>query len=101
MHADYPIEVLHGAETISGSTRLDSGTAQKLVYNAISSIVMIRLGKVVDTIMIDMQLTNAKLVQRAINMIRRKYPAYSEQQVFDLLNKHERSVRNVLNHLSD
>lgn len=67
--AQFPVEVVVGPEFLTGSTRLKSGTAQKLVLNMISTAVMIRLGKVRGNKMIDMQMTNEKLVQRAIKMV--------------------------------
>ncbi|MEL6989825.1 MAG: N-acetylmuramic acid 6-phosphate etherase [Bacteroidota bacterium] len=68
-HADYPIEVIVGPEFVTGSTRMKSGTAQKLVLNMISTSVMIQLGRVVDNRMVDMQLSNNKLVDRGTKMI--------------------------------
>jgi N-acetylmuramic acid 6-phosphate etherase len=67
--AKYPIEVIVGPEFVTGSTRMKSGTAQKLVLNMISTSVMIRLGRVKGNKMFDMQLTNHKLVGRAVDMI--------------------------------
>lgn len=67
--AEFPVEVVVGPEFLTGSTRMKSGTAQKLVLNMISTAVMIRLGKVKGNKMIDMQMTNEKLVNRAIHMI--------------------------------
>jgi N-acetylmuramic acid 6-phosphate etherase len=67
--AKHPIEVVVGPEFITGSTRMKSGTAQKLVLNMISTAVMIQLGHIVGNKMYDMQLTNHKLVDRAVNMI--------------------------------
>lgn len=67
--AKYPIEVVVGPEFVTGSTRMKSGTAQKLVLNMISTSVMIQLGRVKGNKMFDMQLTNKKLVGRAVNMI--------------------------------
>ncbi|PZX54662.1 N-acetylmuramic acid 6-phosphate etherase [Algoriphagus ratkowskyi] len=66
---DHPIEAVVGPEFITGSTRMKSGTAQKLVLNMISTTVMIKLGKVKGNKMVDMQLSNAKLVQRGTKMI--------------------------------
>lgn len=68
-HADHPIVVVVGPEFVTGSTRMKSGTAQKLVLNMISTSVMIRLGRVEDNKMVDMQLTNNKLVDRGTRMI--------------------------------
>ena len=67
--ADFPIEVVVGPEFVTGSTRMKSGTAQKLVLNMISTSVMIQLGKVKGNKMVDMQLSNNKLVDRGVNMI--------------------------------
>lgn len=66
---DYAIEVVVGPEFVTGSTRMKAGTAQKLVLNMISTTVMIKLGRVKGNKMVDMQLSNAKLIQRGINMI--------------------------------
>lgn len=63
------IEVVVGPETITGSTRMKSGTAQKLVLNMISSTIMIKLGKVYKNWMVDVKATNEKLHLRAVNMI--------------------------------
>ena len=68
-YADFPIEVVVGPEFITGSTRMKSGTAQKLVLNMISTTLMIQLGRVKGNRMVDMQLSNNKLVERGINMI--------------------------------
>jgi N-acetylmuramic acid 6-phosphate etherase len=67
--ADYPIEVIVGPEFVTGSTRMKAGTAQKLVLNMISTSAMIRLGRVMDNKMVDMQLSNAKLVDRGVRML--------------------------------
>lgn len=67
--AKYPIEVVVGPEYITGSTRMKSGTAQKLVLNMLSTSVMIKLGRVKDNKMVDMQLTNNKLVDRGTRMV--------------------------------
>ncbi len=67
--ADFGIEVIVGPEFVTGSTRMKSGTAQKLVLNMISTTVMIQLGKVKGNRMVDMQLSNKKLVNRGAMMI--------------------------------
>ena len=67
--AKHPIEVVVGPEFVTGSTRMKSGTAQKLVLNMISTSTMIRLGKVKGNKMVDMRLSNVKLVGRAVNMV--------------------------------
>lgn len=66
---DYPIEIVVGPEFVTGSTRMKAGTAQKLVLNMISTTVMIKLGRVKGNKMVDMMLTNTKLVNRGVKMI--------------------------------
>jgi N-acetylmuramic acid 6-phosphate etherase len=63
------VEVIVGPEFVTGSTRMKSGTAQKLVLNMISTTVMIRIGRVEDTRMVNMQLTNSKLIDRGTHML--------------------------------
>jgi len=67
--ADYAIEVIVGPEFVTGSTRMKAGTAQKLVLNMISTAAMIKLGRVKDNKMVDMQLSNNKLIDRGVKMI--------------------------------
>ncbi len=68
-YADHPIEVVVGPEFVTGSTRMKAGTAQKLVLNMISTSVMIKLGRVLDNKMVDMQLSNNKLVDRGTKIL--------------------------------
>jgi len=67
--AEFPVEVVVGPEFITGSTRMKAGTAQKLVLNMISTTLMIKLGKVQGNKMVDMQLSNDKLVDRGSRMV--------------------------------
>ena len=67
--AAHPVVAVVGPEFVTGSTRMKAGTAQKLILNMLSTATMIKLGKVKGNKMVDMQLSNAKLVQRAIDMI--------------------------------
>ncbi len=67
--ADFPIEVIVGPEFVTGSTRMKAGTAQKLVLNMISTSLMIKLGRVEGNRMVDMQLSNNKLLDRGTRMI--------------------------------
>jgi len=90
----HPIEVLVGPEFVTGSTRMKAGTAQKLVLNMISTAVMIRLGHVQGNKMVDMQLSNEKLVERGKRILMEKL-SISESVALDLLNKHK-SVRSAL-----
>jgi len=85
--AKFPIEVVVGSEFVTGSTRMKSGTAQKLVLNMISTSVMIQLGRVKGNKMVDMQLSNHKLVLRAIRMVKESI-GVSDEYAADLLEKH-------------
>ncbi|GAB4245217.1 MAG: N-acetylmuramic acid 6-phosphate etherase [Saprospiraceae bacterium] len=67
--ADFPVEVITGPEFVTGSTRMKAGTAQKLVLNMLSTSLMIKLGRVQDNRMVDMQLTNNKLLDRGTRMV--------------------------------
>jgi N-acetylmuramic acid 6-phosphate etherase len=67
--AQFPMEVVVGPEFVTGSTRMKSGTATKLVLNMVSTTLMIKMGRVKGNRMIDMQLTNKKLVNRGVRMI--------------------------------
>lgn len=67
--AEFPVEVVTGPEFVTGSTRMKAGTAQKLVLNMISTSVMIQLGRVKGNKMVDMQLSNHKLQDRAAKMV--------------------------------
>ena len=67
--ADIPIGVETGPEVITGSTRMKSGTAEKMVLNMLSTGAMIRLGKVYGNLMVDVMPTNEKLVRRAISIV--------------------------------
>ncbi|WP_281346838.1 N-acetylmuramic acid 6-phosphate etherase [Sphingobacterium humi] len=67
--AQYPVEVIVGPEFVTGSTRMKAGTAQKLALNMISTAVMIQLGRVKGNKMVDMQLSNHKLVGRGVRMV--------------------------------
>ena len=68
-HANFPIEVVVGPEFVTGSTRMKSCTAQKMVLNMISTSVMIKLGRIKGNKMVNMQLTNQKLFDRGVKMI--------------------------------
>lgn len=96
--ADFPIEVVVGPEFVTGSSRMKAGTAQKLVLNMISTSVMIQLGRIKGNKMVDMQLSNDKLVDRGIRMLVESLEI-DKNQAAVLLKKHG-SVRNVLNNYS-
>lgn len=86
--ADYPIEVIVGPEFVTGSTRMKSGTAQKLVLNMISTSVMIQLGRVEDNKMVNMQLTNDKLVDRGVKMLMERAKMNDYEKAKEILLKY-------------
>ncbi len=86
--ADFPVEVIVGPEFVTGSTRMKSGTAQKLVLNMISTTVMIQLGRVEDNKMVNMQLSNIKLVDRGVKMVMDQLSINDYESAKDLLLKH-------------
>lgn len=86
--ADFPIEVVVGPEFVTGSTRMKSGTAQKLVLNMISTSVMIQLGRVEDNKMVNMQLTNDKLVDRGTRMLMERVKLTDYEKAKQLLLKY-------------
>ena len=93
-HVEYPIEVVVGPEFVTGSTRMKAGTAQKLVLNMISTTTMIKLGRVKGNKMVDMLLTNNKLVDRGARMIMEELQV-SQQEAEKLLREHG-SVRKAI-----
>ena len=92
--AQYPVEVITGPEFLTGSTRMKAGTAQKLVLNMLSTSVMIQLGRVKGNRMVDMQLTNNKLVNRGTQMVMNE-TGLGEKAAAELLKEHG-SVRKAV-----
>jgi N-acetylmuramic acid 6-phosphate etherase len=92
--AQYPIEVVTGPEFVTGSSLMKAGTAQKLVLNMISTATMIQLGHVKGNKMVDMQLSNHKLVDRGIRMIMDEI-SVSQEVATTLLNEHK-NVRKAI-----
>jgi N-acetylmuramic acid 6-phosphate etherase len=93
--ADFPVEIEVGPEFVTGSTRMKSGTSQKLVLNMISTSVMIQLGRVEDNKMVNMQLTNDKLVDRGTKMIMEKLGLTDYEKARELLLQYG-SVKKVI-----
>lgn len=93
--ADYPMEVVVGPEVITGSSRMKAGTAQKLILNMISTTVMVKLGRVKGNKMVDMKLSNNKLVNRAEKMLMDELNI-DESTAKDLIEKHK-NVRDAIN----
>lgn len=92
--SDFPVEVVVGPEFLTGSTRMKSGTAQKLILNMLSTTVMIRLGRVKGNKMVDMQLTNHKLVDRGTEMVMKELNI-DHDKAADLLSRYG-SVRKAV-----
>jgi len=92
--ADYPVEVVVGPEFVTGSTRMKAGTAQKLVLNMLTTAVMIKLGRIKDNKMVDMMLSNKKLIERGTRMLVNLYK-WEYDQALETLIKYG-SVRGVI-----
>lgn len=97
--AEFPVEVEVGPEFVTGSTRMKSGTAQKMVLNMISTATMIRLGRIKGNKMVDMQLSNKKLISRGERMVMEEL-GVDQLRAAELLTRYK-SVRKVLEHFSD
>ena len=95
IESKYPVEIVVGPEFVTGSSRMKAGTAQKLALNMISTTAMIQLGKVKGNKMVDMQLSNDKLVDRGIRMIQSEIPVSAEEAA--QLLKENGSVRAAVN----
>jgi N-acetylmuramic acid 6-phosphate etherase len=93
-HADHPVEIVVGPEFVTGSTRMKSGTAQKLALNMLSTATMIKLGRVKGNKMVDMQLTNNKLIDRGTRMIMDEL-GVDEKEASELLRQYG-SVRKAV-----
>ncbi|WP_333875955.1 N-acetylmuramic acid 6-phosphate etherase [Flavobacterium sp.] len=92
--AQFPVVVVVGPEFVTGSSRMKAGTAQKLVLNMISTATMIQLGRVKGNKMVDMQLSNVKLIDRGVRMIMSEIPV-SYEEASALLEQHG-SVRKAV-----
>ncbi len=95
--ADYPVEVIVGPEFVTGSTRMKSGSAQKMILNMISTGVMIRIGRVYDNRMVHMQISNDKLVDRGTKMLMEKTGISNYDEARSLLLQYG-SVNNAIQH---
>lgn len=90
--ADHPIFLETGAEPIAGSTRMNAGTAQRIALNLLSTLLMIRLGRVYEGLMVDLQATNQKLVKRSENMLTH-LTGRSDGEVHEALARADGSVK--------
>jgi len=94
--ANYPIAVVVGPEFVTGSSRMKAGSAQKMILNMITTATMIRLGHIHGNKMMDLQLSNAKLYQRALAIIQEKV-GVNLAEATALLKKHQ-SIRAAIEH---
>lgn len=97
--ADYPVEVITGPEFITGSTRMKCGTAQKMIFDMISTTVMIQLGRVEDNRMVHVKLINDKLIDRSVRMLMELGGLDRYARAKELLMRYG-SVKNALEHLN-
>ncbi|MHA4811217.1 N-acetylmuramic acid 6-phosphate etherase [Flavitalea flava] len=96
--ADYPVEVITGPEFITGSTRMKCATAQKMIFDMISTTSMIQLGRVEDNQMVNVLLINDKITDRAVKMLMSKTGIPEYENARTLLLEHG-SVRKAIDHL--
>ena len=95
--ADIPVEVVTGTEFITGSTRMKCATAQKMIFDMISTSTMIKLGRVLDNQMVNVKLINDKITDRAVKMLMNNTGMIDYYKAKELLLKYG-SVQNALNH---
>lgn len=96
--SDYPVEVITGPEFVTGSTRMKCGTAQKMIFDMISTTTMIRLGRVEDNKMVHVALINNKIIDRAVRMLMERAEIPDYQTARKLLMRHG-SVKSALSSL--
>ena len=96
----YPIVVLTGAEPITGSTRMKSGTAQKMVCNMISTSAMIKMGKVYENLMIDLRATNEKLIERSLGIIS-TVTGFTRDEALEQLKRYGTIKRIIFSYLTN
>ncbi len=96
--ADFPVEVITGPEFLSGSTRMKCGTAQKMIFDMISTTVMIQLGRVLDNRMVNVKLINNKITDRAVKILMEQSGMTDYDQAKTILLKYG-SVKEALDHL--
>ena len=97
-NSDFPVEIITGQEFITGSTRMKCGTAQKMLFDMISTTVMIQLGRVEGNSMVNVKLINDKIVDRAVNMLMQKAELDSYTLAKSILLEHG-SVKKALENM--
>lgn len=97
-HSDYPVEVITGPEFVTGSTRMKCGTAQKMIFDMISTSVMVRLGRVEGNNMVNVRLINDKVVDRSTLMLMEKTGLADYEEAKSLILEFG-NVRKAMDHL--
>lgn len=96
---DYPVEVITGPEFVTGSTRMKCGTVQKMLFDMISTTVLIRMGRVEDNRMVNVRLINNKVVDRSVKMLMEKMGLTDYEEAKELILKYG-NVRKAMDHLN-
>jgi N-acetylmuramic acid 6-phosphate etherase len=97
--ADFPVEVITGTEFVTGSTRMKCGTAQKMIFDIISTTSMIQLGRVEDNRMVHVKLVNEKIIDRSVRILMEKADMKDYEAARRLLLE-QGSVKKALNYLN-
>lgn len=98
-YSDYPVEVITGAEFITGSTRMKCGTAQKMIFDMISTTVMVRLGRVEGNRMVNVRLINDKVLDRSVQMLMEKMALNDYENAKALILKYG-NVKKAMDYLT-
>lgn len=94
-HSDFPVEVITGPEFVTGSTRMKAGTSQKMIFDIISTSAMIQMGRVKDNSMVNVQLINEKITDRAIRILNERGAIHDYNKAKEILFRYG-SVANAL-----
>ena len=96
--SDYPVEIITGPEFVTGSTRMKCGTVQKMLFDMISTTVLIRLGRVEDNRMVNCRLINNKVVDRSVKMLMERKGLTDYDQARELILKYG-NVKKAMDHI--
>ncbi len=100
-YSDYPIEVITGPEFVTGSTRMKSGTSQKMLFDLISTTVLIRLGRVEGNRMVNVRLINNKVVDRSVRMLMERNPQLTDYEMVEKAIVKYGNVKKAEQHLKE
>jgi len=99
-HSDYPVEIVMGPEFVTGSTRMKCGTAQKILFDMISTTALIRLGRVEDNRMVNVRLINNKVIDRSVKMLMEKRELTNYDEARELILKYG-NVKKAMDYLDN